>query len=131
MVLIVRSGWPFFRTQAATFYPTVPLNALQPGFGGKTLSANQAEHFQNVAIPGSYQSRNEEKRSNLPTNRVWKPYCLKPGMNTRGRRIAQSPSRTANAFPVVQVCEICCLVVCRVLVPKLADQFDLQDSSRN
>jgi hypothetical protein len=45
-------------------------------------------------------------------------------MKTRGHRTQQRPTRTAGAFPVTQLCEICCLVLCRILVPKLADKVD-------
>ncbi|WP_213805298.1 hypothetical protein [Granulicella sp. dw_53] len=41
------------------------------------------------------------------------------------RRVSHPAPRVAGAFPVAQVCEICCLVLCRVIVPKLAHGFDL------
>ena len=41
--------------------------------------------------------------------------------NTSARSRTQQPvSRTAGVVPVSQLCEIACLVLCRVVMPKLA-----------
>ena len=41
--------------------------------------------------------------------------------NTSPRSRTQQPvSRIARAVPVSQLCEIACLVLCRVVMPKLA-----------
>jgi hypothetical protein len=54
-----------------------------------------------------------------------------PCMNTqrnssrRTNHTAQPAPRTAGVIPVTQLCEIACLVLCRVVVPKLARGFQI------
>jgi hypothetical protein len=44
-------------------------------------------------------------------------------MNTRSNnsRRPNPSSREAGLFPVKEICEICCIAICRVIVPKLAE----------
>jgi hypothetical protein len=48
-----------------------------------------------------------------------------PKRSRSNARPSQTISRTAGSFPVTQVCEIACIILCRIVVPKLARNIDL------
>lgn len=45
--------------------------------------------------------------------------------SSQGRRASQGSVHTSQVVPVTQLCEIACIIFCRMVVPKLARGVDL------
>ncbi len=46
-----------------------------------------------------------------------------PSTRSHSRRQTTGPQRVAGVVPVNDLCAICCLILCRIVVPKLANDF--------